>query len=138
MIFGFRIAKVLLTLGFATFILVTTLGLPHLGMTMTEDAHGNMTPVGCSMPGMTALCNMTPFEHIDSLQSMFRSMPVQNFFLQLLFFIISFVFVSLWGKYIHAPPLRALRAPKNTRASFFSTDIFLELFSSGILNPKLF
>ena len=72
-----RTLAILLTIAMFGFVL-GTFGLPHLGMTMTMDMDGHMTMYNCLMPGMTAICNMTPLEHVASWQSMFTNVLLQS------------------------------------------------------------
>ena len=67
------VTKTFLTLFIVVLLLVMVSGAPHFGMTMTMDMDGHMTMSDCLMPGITAICNMTPLEHMASWQSMFTS-----------------------------------------------------------------
>ncbi len=57
-----RFGTIVLALAIAATLLIGASGLPHMGMTMTMDEHGNMTMSDCLMPGITAVCNMTPLQ----------------------------------------------------------------------------
>ena len=133
-----RIGTILLAFGIVTLLLVGASGLPHMGMNKSMDEHGNMAMSDCYMPGMTALCSMTPLEHVASQQSMFTSIQTESLVLTLLLLVL-FVASAAWMKQIHSPPARRGGTAFRRRSEYipFATQL-QELFSSGILNPKPF
>ncbi len=111
-------------------------GLSQMSMDMSMmDGKANCPFGGHSM----AICQMNPMEHIQEWQSMFTMLPAQNTLL-LLFVLFAFLFIrKLYSRFsIPEPPLSY---PDNRAAysqSFQIFDPLQELFSSGILNPKVF
>ena len=133
-----KIGTILLAFGIVTLLLIGASGLPHMGMNMGMDEHGNMVMSDCYMPGMTALCNMTPLEHAASWQSMFTSIQTQSLVLTLLLLVL-FVGSTAWIKQIHSPPVQRVGMAFRRRSEYVPEAPQLqELFSSGILNPKPF
>lgn len=132
-------SQILLSFAVVALLLISA-GLPHFGMTMSMDMDGNMTMTDCYMPGMTAICNMTPLEHVASWQSMFTSTPVQSFMLLLLSLVLTALVGFLWTRQEHSPPLLQRKHPVfSRRREYIPQHTSLqELFSQGILNPKLF
>jgi len=132
------LSKILLCLALVAVLLMSAAGLPHLGMTMDTGEHGNTTMSDCYMPGMATLCKMNVFEHMAWWQSMFTSIPAQNLMLVLLLLVVSAI--------LSMRIVSILSPPKESRRSFRFREIdyvplaspLQELFSSGILNPKLF
>ena len=124
-------AVVLLLLG-------SSIGLPHFGMNMGEG--GQMS--GCPFMGMTAMCPMSPVEHIAAWQSMFTSIPAQkdalSILLSLLFAIAGLGIVRMWHT-LSPPKIISLVPLRKSDQAYIPSHTFLqEAFSSGILNPKLF
>lgn len=111
-------------------------GLFH--MTMGMDMTGNMS--GC--PFMTheeTLCSMSVTEHLNAWQSAF-TMTVPGFALLLSVLAAAVVLVAiapnLLQRELFAPPTIAKEIVE--RVYSFSYRPLQELFSSGILHPKLF
>lgn len=131
--------KILMSMGIIA-LLVSASGLPHFGMSMTMgmDENGNMS-MDCYMPGMTAVCNMTPLEHVSSWQSMFTSIPTQSTALMLLLAMFAIVGV-IWTRHTHSPPQsQQIFSRFSHRRGYIPLHSALqELFSNGILNPKTF
>lgn len=113
------------------------MGLPHFGMDMGSDAQMSFCPM---MLG-PAICNMSPVQHIASLQDMFTNIPQNTAFLAfLLLSTMSVAIAWLWTRLLLSASLEERAQSSGPR---ISTDVlpvpFLqELFSDGILNPKLF
>ena len=131
-----RLSRISLTLGVVAFLLIGSLGLSHFAMTMGMD--GKMSAADC--PFMS-ICTMSPLEHIATWQSMFASIPPQQSSTLALLFVISITLAGLfWITYIF--PL--LENQKHRPRNYYTEEYILvpipvqELFSSGILNPKLF
>jgi len=134
-----KTSKIVLVFSVAALLLAGSFGLPHLGMAMEMDMDGNMTMSDCYMPGMTAICNMTPLEHISSWQSMFTSIPAQNLLVALLLLVLAVIVGFSWIQRTLAPPERhAVRLFSHQREYIPLHSQLQELFSQGILNPKLF
>ena len=135
-----KTSKIILVFSVAALLLAGSFGLPHLGMTMEMDMDGNMTMSDCYMPGMTVICNMTPLEHIAGWQSIFTSVPAQNSVSILLLLIAAVVIGFTWITQMHSPPVdrQRLLVYSRQREYFPLHSQLQELFSQGILNPKLF
>jgi hypothetical protein len=133
------LAKILFSFGAVAFLLVGALGLSHFGMTMKMDMNGNMDMSDCFMPGMAAVCNMNLLEHITTWQHAFLVPPQQYGILSLL---LLFIFALGTGRvrWQYPPPenrVQTLWSRVAQSCSLPATSL-QELFSDGILNPKLF
>lgn len=134
------IAKTSLLIAAVAFVVVAGFSLPHFAMNMSMDMHGNMTMTDCYMPGMTAVCNMSPLEHISSWQSMFTSILTQNNVLSLLLLLFVSIVASVWIRQTLSPLGIRQSSPLFSRRREYIPlhSQFQELFSRGVLNPKLF
>lgn len=117
-------------------LLAGLIGLPHVGMDMESDAQMSFCPV---MLG-SAICSMSPIQHIALWQNMLTSIP-QNTAL-LVFLILSalslglaWLWTRLWNFSFEE---RAQSCVPHVSTDALPTPFLQELFSSGILNPKLF
>ena len=120
-------------------LLVGATGLPHFGMAMSMDEHGNMAMSDCYMPGMATLCKMNVFDHLRWWQSMFTSIPLRNVLFSLLLLLAAVVVASMWSRLAHSPPEKLQTRIRLREWDYIPLASPLsELFSSGILNPKLF
>jgi len=139
---GKKLARTLLALGVVALLLSATFGIPHLGMTMTMDMDGNMTMSDCLMPGMTAVCNMTPLAHITTWQSAFAGLA-QQYGTVFLLLLLSLAVVAMrvgWIRQQYPPPEALLKSFRRyvEKSRSLPVAILQELFSNGILNPKLY
>ena len=130
----------MIVMAIAAWTLVSVFSLPHFTMNMSMDADGNMSMMDCYMPGMTAVCTMSPLEHIARWQGMFASTPAQSLTLSLLLLVLAVVLGFICIKQTHSPPLALQKARLSPRRRKYVPlhSSLQELFSSGILNPKLF
>lgn len=124
-----------------SFMLVGILGIllfsiPQMSMDMRVSG-GN---INCPFGGhSTAICQMNPMEHIQEWQGIFTILPIQN--TSLLFTFFAFLVIS---KLKFRNRFLILEAPLVILGSLYSLisfqifDSLEELFSSGILNPKVF
>lgn len=125
-------AVALLVVGF---VVAGNSGLVHLGM---NDMVMSETMPGCSLMGMSAVCQMSPLEHLGMWQNLFTFLPkVEDLFAPLILLLTLALGVT-WFSWLprrilktdvryrirhgYVPPLRPLQ----------------ELFSSGILHSKAF
>ncbi len=133
------LAKTLFSFGAIAFLLAGTLGLSHFGMNMKMDMDGNMDMSDCFMPGMAAICNMNLLEHITTWQHAFLAPPQQYSVLSLL---LLFIFALGAGRvrWQYPPPKDVYQFSWGYRAQSYSLPAtpLQELFSDGVLNPKLF
>ena len=135
---GHNLTKMVFALALLTVVLMSAAGLPHFGMTMNMDEHGNMAMSDCYMPGMTTLCNMNALDHIGWWQSMFTSIPSQNVMLALLLLVLGVV-LFVWLKQGLSPPLQLQTLSKFRERDYIPLSTSLqELFSNGILHSKTY
>lgn len=131
--------KALMILGLITFLSLGFFGISHSSMAMGED--GNMTMSNCPfMSGQAVVCNMDPLEHIAAWQSMFTGIPSQTGSTLILLLLAALALAFLWA-HLWRPSIDRTYVPFR----FFVQRDYIppvsplqELFSSGILNPKLF
>ena len=134
----YKLTKTIFTLGVVAFLLMGVFGLSHAGMTM--DADGHMTMDTCPFMSGMGICTMSPLEHVAMWQSMFTSTSHElNQILVVLVLMISVLGIA-WIRYVFPPPRELVR--QRTYYSYREhvpvITVLQELFSSGILNPKLF
>lgn len=129
--------KSFLFLGFISFLFFGVFGLSHFSMDMGMD--GKMFVADCPFMVGGTLCTMTLFEHVSAWQDFFASTPFQDATLILVYITSVFVLVY-WIKELYSPPKNNLLSFKYTQYTKYlsSTNSLQELFSNGILNPKLF
>lgn len=134
-----KASKTLLVLGLIAFLLVGFFGLSHSSMAMGED--GNMTMSNCPfMSGQAVVCNMNPLEHIAAWQNMFTSIPQQDVATLLLLLLASLALVFIWTGQKRSSVTDSLQTPQYVRIKEYIpiANSLQELFSNGILNPKLY
>lgn len=132
-----NIAKSFLIFAFISFLFLGVFGLSHFNMNMGMD--GKMSVEDCPFMIGGVICKMSPFEHISMWQSFFTSIPSQNITL-LILLLVSVVLFVFWIKRLFSPPRNLFTQPNFGEYSKYIplTHSFQELFSNGILNPKLF
>ncbi len=127
--------KLLIAAGAIVFLLAAFFGLSHTGM--SADMNGQMA--GCPFMAAVTVCQMTPLQHILSWQNAFAALPGQNglseFFSLFLLAIAALLFARLKPK-METLPEQNLYFSDLKRSP--AKRPFLELFSDGILNPKIF
>lgn len=134
-----KVHTILLASVIASFVLLGSFGPPHFSMAMTMDEHGTMEMSDCFMPGMTTLCQMDVFDHMTWWQSIFTSTPVQNLTVSLLLLMFAAGALLVWIRHAHSPPRRIFTRLKPRYQNYIpAASPLQELFSNGILNPKLF
>ena len=131
-----KISQAVLSFGIFAFLLVGFLSLSHIGMSMGMN---NAMPMShCPFMNEMAICDMSPLEHIGMWQSLFANiLTPENMIFILLLLIVATLPLS---RLFFSPPkdilIRIRRVPDD---GWTRTPSFLEqLFSQGILNPKLF
>jgi len=135
-----NLAKIVLILTTISFVWLGTFGLLNHMTGMKSDNQMNMG--SCLFNGQEEICNMDFSEHISVWQSMVTSLP-QNFgLLDILLLAIVLVVII---PFIHDPLSRLsekirfrykLYIRQHPQISLFN--FIQEIFSQGILNPKLF
>ncbi|OGG59789.1 hypothetical protein A2765_04345 [Candidatus Kaiserbacteria bacterium RIFCSPHIGHO2_01_FULL_56_24] len=134
-----KAGRTLLISGLIAFLFLGFFGLSHVSMAMGED--GNMAMSNCLlMSGQAVVCNMNPLEHIAAWQSMFTSLPQQDNTAVMLLLLAALVIAFLWTR-LHWPSIDDARisARSVVRREYIPLATPLqELFSNGILNPKIF
>lgn len=128
--------KPLFVLAVVAMLLTASFGGAHVGM--DPDMQGQMS--GCPFMGMSAICNMTPLEHITAWQNMFTTLPQQKDLFALFFALFGAVVAFLWMKYRFDPPIGAVEPIQKIsyQAYIPLATALQELFARGILNPKPF
>jgi hypothetical protein len=129
-------ARPIISLGIIALLSMSFFGVFYFSMSMGADGKMSDCPF---MPGMS-VCPMTPFEHASTMQGLFTSIPVQQDAFTL---ILAAAFVAVvgltWLKQFFIPLERARSSGYFYRYRDPSIPRKLqELFSQGILNPKLF
>lgn len=83
---------------------------------------------------------MDPINHIQEWQSMFNILPVQNILATLfsLFTILVMSRLNLWSKFLTPKFPTIISDSQSSLVGLQTPNIFKELFSRGILNPKIF
>ncbi len=117
-------------------IAILVFGVSHFGVL----GHVNDQMTNCPfIPGHSSVCNMSPVEHVLSLQSMFTVLPVKDVMSQFSALITLLVLLSTYFIRKYYPPLVLQTAgySKGVSRRFISIPNSLtEAFSKGILNPK--
>lgn len=132
--------KVLIILGLVAFLSLGFFGMSHSTMNMGSD--GSTTMSNCPfMSGQAVVCNMNPLEHIAAWQSMFVTTLQQNGSDLLALFLAALALALVWTrllrpKFLPEPALAF--SVIRSRELALPSSLFQELFSNGILNPKLF
>ncbi|OGG75018.1 hypothetical protein A3H74_04240 [Candidatus Kaiserbacteria bacterium RIFCSPLOWO2_02_FULL_51_13] len=128
-------AKTLLSFALVAFLLLGTFGFSHAGMTTGMD--GQMAD--CPFTPGVAICNMSPLEMISASQSLFTTLPQQQDALLLLMLLVAgaLALAVFWKPFI---PLRpAVTYSSRRKREYIPVfNALQELFSNGILNPKLY
>lgn len=117
------------------FLLVGTFGLGNIGMYMNGDGHMS----GCPFMGMSAVCQMSPFDHISAWQNMFSAIPAKNLFSTvpfLLFTILVFFIQQYWNT--NTSLLKPVLQRQFRYRRYITRNGLQEAFSSGILNSRAF
>jgi len=131
--------KMVLVLGLAAFLFFGIFGVSHSTMNMGPD--GNMTMSNCPfMSGQAVVCNMNPLEHISAWQSMFVTILQQNSSDLLVLLLAALALTLVWTRLLRPKfePEPQLAFAIACREHYLPPPLLQELFSSGILNPKLF
>ena len=137
MSFGKRTwTKTLLSLFVIVLFLLGAFGVPHFGMSMTMDMDGHMAMSGCLMPGMTAICTMTPLEHVAAWQGMFTN-ALQQFGTVFLLLLISGALMR-FSLYALFKPERSGVAVLRARYPDRDHSPLRAAFARGILHSKAF
>lgn len=117
----------------AIFVLVAYLALGSFLMMGMMDHH-HMAMGGCPfMPGEHAICQMDAFDHISAWQSAFVSVVPTILILSML----AAVVVLAWRHWYPPPNLVLASVAYRERARITIVPLYQQLFSRGILNPKI-
>ncbi len=135
-----KIGKALFVSGLVVLFLFSFFGIAHSSMSMGED--GNMTMSNCPfMSGQAAVCNMNPLEHIAAWQGMFMSIPQQAGSNLIVLLLTAIALSFLWIINLWRPSINHTYSSNHffVRKDYIPLASQLqELFSSGILNPKIY
>jgi hypothetical protein len=129
-----NIAKILLSFGLVAFLLLGTFGFSHAGMT---EMDGQM--VDCPFTPGVAICNMSPLEMISASQSLLTTLPQQQDTLSLLILLLAaaLALAVFWRPFVSPRP-EVSYVLRQRREYIPVSNALQELFSNGILNPKLY
>lgn len=128
-----NIAKILLSFGLAAFLFLGAFNFTHAGMKTGMD--GQMTD--CPFTPGISICEMNPLEMIAASQSLLTTLPQQKDLFSVLMLLITAAFLLVSWK----PPVPRRIAPRvftPLRDYIPFSNPLQELFSNGILNPKLY
>jgi hypothetical protein len=129
-----NIAKMFLSFGLVAFLLLGAFNFSHAGMTTGMD--GEMTD--CPFTPSTAICEMNPLEMIAASQNLLTTLPQQkDLFSVLMLLVAAALLLASWKPYVpRRPAVARVAIPKREYVPF--SNPLQELFSNGILNPKLY
>lgn len=129
-----NLVKPLFALGIIALLLLSSSSMFHMDMTMNSD--GTMT--NCPFSLGDSICTMSPLEMFSAAQGMFASLPVQNDASLILLLLSAILALAIFWKAFSPPkePLVLRLFPNRIYIPLHSS--LQELFSNGILNPKLF
>ena len=116
------------------FIAVNLFGVFHMSMIMQQD--GKMSD--CPFIGKTAVCNMSPLEHLATLQNMLTSTPQQSGTLTILLTLLALVFIGFVAVNVSLDTNQEIYPARRFR---FEPRIFNPLqlaFARGTIHPKIF
>ncbi len=132
--------KVLLVLGLMAFLFLGVFGMSHSTMNMGTD--GSMTMSNCLfMSGQAVVCDMNTLEHISAWQSMFVTTLHQNGSDLLVLILVALALALVWTRLLWPRPSQNLSQAfsiARLQKAGLPLPLLQELFSRGILNPKLF
>lgn len=113
-------------------------GNPWLLHASTDDMMLHESMPGCSLMGMTAVCQMNPLEHIGMWQSLLTFLPQTQDLLALLLSLLLLTFGFLWLRLL-PKSIQRVRLRQYLQKNYIPPSHPLqELFSSGILHSKAF
>ena len=134
-----KATKMLLVSVLIMLLLLGFFGLAHVMMPVGLD--GDVAMTNCPlMFGQAALCKMNLLEHIAGWKSMFTGMVQYDGVALLFSVLIALIFLHIWNKlrqpiveHVHSVVRDVVR-----RNHLLPPSPLAELFSGGVLNPKLF
>lgn len=132
-----RLSKTYLFVAVFSFVLLYAFSFGSV-MGMNIDKHGQMS--ACPFSVATSICTMTFSEHLNLWQSMFNATLDNNAGLLITLGLIV-IAVSLTLKYLEKDRGKELLAYKLYTYEYQKPPVFnklIELFSRGILNPKIY
>ena len=131
-----HLRKILISLSIITFLLVGATGVAYSGLMMSHDDTG-VTGCPLMMGHDAAVCPMNPLAHINSWQSLFAAVPVQNAVTLLLLFLTSFFFLRfnqyLWLLFPSPQPVYISYDPEVA-----TYDPLRRFIARGLMHPKIF
>ena len=113
-------------------------GNPGLLHVSTDDTMLHESMPGCSLMGMTAICQMNPLEHIGMWQGLLAFLPQTQDLLALLLSLLVLAFGLSWLRLLPRSIQRVRLRPYLRKSYVPPSHPLQELFSSGILNSKVF
>lgn len=131
-----KVTRTFLVLALVALLFLGFLGIGHFGMTGSGGQMSN-----CPFMGMTAICQMSPLQHIAAWQRLFTISPTDPLTLLLLLLLAlaaTLSIASLWQIQKYPPDdyrRRRARSRVDTPIVFAS---LLEALSRGIIHPRIF
>lgn len=128
-----KAASFLLPFACLAFFFAASFGVMHIGM--TTDDHGHMH--SCPFMGMTAICDMSPLEHVSAWQSAYATIILTDMLGALLsVLVLAFAWIVLSG----AKPLYICSTVPVRRADYaellFYSRPLKDALMRGIVHPK--
>jgi hypothetical protein len=130
-----NITKILLSFGLVAFLFLGAFNFSHAGMTTGMD--GEM--IDCPFTPGVSICEMNPLEMIAASQSLLTTLPQQKDLFSVLMLLIAAAFLLLvsWKPFVPRQRVASrIFIPRRDYTPF--SNPLQELFSNGILNPKLY
>lgn len=128
-------AAYLMPLACLAFFVAASFGVMHIGM--KTDDHGHMH--GCPFMGMTAICDMTPFQHMSAWQSTYATIVLKDTFTALVYaLVLCFALRILFGiKLFYIRETVPIRRYEHAELLLHSRALKIALMR-GIVHPKVY
>ncbi len=131
-----KVGKLFLFLGLMGYFFVAFIPPAHIFSVLSDGAVATRCPLA---PGSSSVCQMTPLEHIQVWQNMLTGLPPQD----TLFLLCALLVVLLTAAFSKNFPLGGYQNFEIDASLLYIKNFFVprplkEMFSGGILHPKLF
>lgn len=129
-----HLKKLIFSLALIAFLGVSVFGMfAMVGMEHHQEMGGAMS--NCPfMIGETALCNMTPFDHIASWQAMFIALPAELSTIVLL--LLALVLSWVWLRHLFDPPDTSQLQSHFSYSSDTHAPSFATLLLGSVISPR--
>ncbi len=125
--------------GISVFISIAFLGIAHSSFGMEMNGRGQMS--GCFFDGYAKICAMTLSEHIKTWQNVFTAIPSKTTHLAFAFLLLGFTCIGAFMGRRYLLDREKLLSQNHCPIHNLDSPIFnflKELFSQGILNPRVY